>query len=283
MATIDQLRDGYSRLNTTLIRGAGGLAKNLFLNLGDWREENIAQYQRALGPQLESVKQQIAKLQTAYYQQVALVSDVPFTPAPVPPTSLSTESLRNGTSFETVYRRPFASMYTQLSSGSTMTAAVLAGATRAFYLATTDAQLASRQAGAQQRQANDNIKFYRRTLTGAENCALCVVASTQRYRRGQLKPIHPGCDCGEEPFYGDESTPLVLDPNLLEATHSQLMSQLGVQDRAAFDAGIAKISANGEPLSDFTEIIVTRDHGEYGATLAFREQKFTSAFDLIEE
>jgi hypothetical protein len=280
MATLDQLRDGYNRLNNRLIKGGGEFAKNLFLQLGSWRDEDIARYYNVLGPQLQALKMQAARLQVAYYQQVAKANEQPFTPAPISTNDVSTETIRNGATFQEVYRRPFASMYAELATGALVSTAINAGAQRAMMLVATDVQLASRQSGFKQRMSNDNIQYYRRTLTGAENCALCAIASTQRYRRGNLKPIHPGCDCGEEPFYGDEATPLVLEPEKLDAVREQLWEQLGVDDPGARDAGLAKVTGKGQPISDFTEIIVTREHGEYGATLAFRDHNFTTVNDL---
>lgn len=282
MATLNQLRDGYNRLNGRLIRGAGTLAKTAFEGLGSWRESDIERFFRIIGPQLDGVKRQVARLQETYYQQVALNAEQPHVKVPTPSENLSTESLRNGVPFEEVYRRPFASMYTALSENSLVSAAIGAGALRAAQIASTDAQLASRAAGAAQRSGNANIKFYRRTLTGMENCALCAVASTQRYKRGNLKPIHPGCDCGEEPFYGSEDTPQVIDEQKLFDTHEALFEQLGVDDPSARDAGLNKIIESGEgaKLADFTEIIVESNHGEYGPTLSFRDQNFTTLNDI---
>lgn len=282
MVTVPQLRDGYNRLHGRLIRGAGALARTSFERLGSWRDDDMARFFQIIGPQLDVFKRQTARLQESYYEQVARVAEEPHRRVPTPREELTTESLRNGAPFEEVYRRPFASMYTSLSEGNTVGTAIAAGALRAAQIASTDAQLASRQAGAVQRRGNDNIKFYRRTLTGMENCALCAVASTQRYKRGNLKPIHPGCDCGEEPFYGSEETPQVIDEEKLFQTHESLFRQLGVEDPSARDAGLGKIieSSEGPKLADFTEIVVESNHGEYGPTLRFRDQNFTTLDEI---
>lgn len=284
MVNLNQLRDGYNRINGRLIRGAGALGKSAFQNLGSWREDDMARFFRLIGPQMDGVKRQAARLQEAYYEQVAAIAAQPHVKVPTPASKLTTGSLRNGSPFEDVYRRPFASMYTALSEGALVGDAIAAGALRAAQIASTDTQLAGRAAGFEQRMGNQNIKFYRRTLTGSENCALCAIASTQRYRRGDLKPIHPGCDCGEEPFFGDETTPQVIDEGKLFETHEELFRQLGVEDASARDAGLGKIidSAEGTKLADFTEIIVESNHGEYGPTLRFRDQNFTTLNDLAE-
>ena len=277
MATLAEIRDGYNRLNTRLVRGAGTLAGNVFRQLGSWRDDDIARYLNVVGPQIDGLKQQAANLQAAYYQEVAKSNGEAFTPAQTRPSDLTDEVLRNGPSAQEVYRRPFVEVYTALAGKELLRTAVERGAARASSIAETDIQLASRKAGLKQRQSNGNIVGYRRVLTGSENCALCAIASTQRYRKADLKPIHPGCDCGEEPIYGDFDPGQVIDQSGLDSIHEALQRQLGVTDFSARDAQIGKFVQYDENvrLADFTEIIATREHGEYGPTLTWRNQKFT--------
>ncbi len=277
MATLAEIRDGYNRLNTRLVRGAGTLAGNVFRQLGSWRDDDIARYLNVVGPQIDGLKQQAANLQAAYYQEVAKANGEAFTPAQTRPSDLTDEVLRNGPSAQEVYRRPFVEVYTALAGKELLRTAVERGAARASSIAETDIQLASRKAGLKQRQSNGNIVGYRRVLTGSENCALCAIASTQRYRKADLKPIHPGCDCGEEPIYGDFDPGQVIDQSGLDTIHQALQRQLGVTDFSARDAQIGKFVQYDENvrLADFTEIIATREHGEYGPTLTWRNQKFT--------
>lgn len=280
MPTLAEVRDGYNRINTRLIRGAGDLASSVFANLGSWRDEDVERYQRLIGPQIDGIKLQAAQLQAAYYREVAKQQGQAYEPAPIRSDDLTETNLRNGAQSAEVYRRPFVSMYTELSKGALVGAAITIGAARAASIASTDVQLAARVAGLKQRQNNNNIVGYRRVLTGSENCALCAIASTQRYTRNELKPIHPGCDCTEEPIYGDFDPGQVIDPQGLDSIHQALREQLGVSDVTARDAGIGKTTATGAPISDFTDIIVTREHGEYGPTLAWRDQKFTGPSDI---
>lgn len=282
MATLAEIRDGYNRLNTRLVRGAGRIAGNVFRQLGSWRDDDISRYLEIVGPQIAGLKIQAANLQAAYYQQVAAANGESFTPVNSRPQDLTDEILRNGPNTTEVYRRPFVEAWTALSSGELVRTAVERGAQRATSLAETDIQLASRQAGLNQRNANTNIVGYRRILTGSENCALCAIASTQRYTRGNLKPIHPGCDCGEEPIYGEFDPGQVIDPEGLDSLHEALVQQLDVSDANARSADIGKLVQyeDGTRLADFTEIIVTREHGEYGPTLAWRNQAFTGPNDF---
>jgi hypothetical protein len=282
MVTLAEIRDGYNRLNTRLVRGAGLLAGNVFRQLGSWRDDDFLRYLEIIGPQLDGLKVQAGNLQAAYYQQVALANGEAFAPVETRPQDVSEPVLRNGPTRDEVYRRPFVETWTALAAGELVRVAIEQGAGRASSIAETDIQLASRQAGLRQRQANGNIVGYRRVLTGSENCALCAIASTQRYRRNNLKPIHPGCDCGEEPLYGDFDPGQVLDPEGLDSIHQALQTQLGVSDRNARSAQIGKFVQyeDEQRLADFTEIIATREHGEYGPTLTWRDQAFTGPNDF---
>lgn len=282
MATLAEIRDGYNRLNTRLVRGAGRVTGNVFRQLGSWRDVDVARFLEIVGPQIDGLKLQAANLQAVYYQEIAKANGEAFTPVEARPSNLTDEALRNGPSAEEVYRRPFIETWTGLAAGELLRTSIERGATRAASLAETDVQLASRIAGRNQRQGNGNIVGYRRVLTGAENCALCAIASTQRYTRDQLKPIHPGCDCGEEPIYGDFDPGQVIDMEGLDSLHEGLIDQLGVSDRRARSAGIGKSVQyeDSERLADFTDIVVTREHGEYGPTLSWRNQDFTGPEDF---
>jgi hypothetical protein len=147
-----------------------------------------------------------------------------------------------------------------------MTEAIQLGANRISSIASTDVQLARRNAGFGVRNRNSRIVGFARTLTGAENCALCYVASTQRYTRGDLLPIHPGCDCGEMPIYGNQDPGQVIDELRLEATHEAIQDRFGVSDRAA-------------RAIDYRQIAI-REHGELGPVLTVAEQNFTGPSDV---
>src|SRR5690606_35578247 len=115
----------------------------------------------------------------------------------------------------------------------------------------------------------------------SENCALCVIASTQRYWLADLMPIHPGCDCGVDTLPADwNPDQQIIDSDLLESTHAIIDAKLGYTDRNAGDLLVGKTDSEGRPLSDFPQLIVTRTHGEYGPTLAWRDEKFTSKADI---
>lgn len=170
-----------------------------------------------------------------------------------------------GVAPEEVYRRPAISVYDTLAKGGSFADAVAAGGRRLQSLAGTDIQLASR-AQAQASMITNNVVAYSRQLSGAENCALCEVAATQRYFTEDLMPIHPGCDCVVAPIKGDSDPGQIINAERLEEIHSSVEPFAGGYDR-------------GGRSPDYRQIMV-RDHGEYGPTLTWRSDKFTGPSDL---
>jgi hypothetical protein len=238
----------------------------MFTNLPDWRDENIATFVDQMNRLLTASKQQAAKLAVAYYQEISKLEGKPFIAPVITPDELTTETLRNGANMEQVYTRPFVEMRTALANGSTMSVALERGAFRAQDLASTEIQLARRGAGMSSRGRNKNIVGYMRVLSGSENCALCFVASTQRYHKKNLLPIHPGCDCGEMPIYGTTNVGQVINQQRLDATHEAIADRFGVSDR-------------GARAIDYSKIQV-REHGELGPVLTVEGQHFTGPNDI---
>jgi len=284
MATQRQLLDGYNSLSSKLVRGAGDRASAIFTSLGSWRDSDYADFVDVLDPIMTGAKIQAARLQVAFYSEMAKISGQSFESFSVTAKTLTTSALRNGADTAEVYRRPFLSLYGALSNGSGLTQAISEGARRVSSIASTDMQLSRRAAGSQARERNGGITYYLRTLTGNENCAMCTIASTQRYRRGELMPIHPGCDCGEMPVFADQDPGQVIDQLRLDSTYDSIEQQLRISpDFSARDAGLSKIintPDGSQRLADYTEILVTRNHGEYGPTLSWRDQNFRGPGDL---
>jgi hypothetical protein len=67
----------------------------------------------------------------------------------------------------------------------------------------TDITLAERGATYVHTEGDPRIAGYRRVLGTGKHCGLCVAASSQRYSKGDLRPIHLKCGCTTQPIYGD--------------------------------------------------------------------------------
>lgn len=261
MANRLELTQAYHKVSGSTLEAAAQAARSSFLSLGSWREDDIPRFIQQVVPAMNSAKRNMANYAVGYYKEMAGLAGEKFKMPNIDPASLTTEALRNGATEDMIWSRPFKSMWTSLSKGNDISDALEAGARRAVDLARTDVQLARRGAGLQARSSNDRIVGYIRTLSGAENCALCYVASTQRYKKKDLLPIHPGCDCGEMPIYGKDDPGQVIDDIRLEATHDAVETRFGIQDRGAREPDYRKIKI--------------QDHGELGPVLTVRGDKFT--------
>tara|TARA_R110000822_G_scaffold23271_1_gene72182 strand:- start:225 stop:2267 length:2043 start_codon:yes stop_codon:yes gene_type:complete len=265
VAELDDITRGYQALSTNFVDEAGAIAGNTFRNLGSWRDEDIATFIEQVSVPLEGIKRNAASSAIAYHEQVARVTKNAFKAPGVAGLDLSMGALRNGANVNQVYGRPFVQMRMALVKGASFTDALDTGALTATSFARTEVQLSRRQASLFARKANDNIVGYLRTLTGRENCALCYAASTQRYHKGDLLPIHPACDCGEMPIYGDSDPGQIIDQQLLDKSHEAVGQRFGI------DAG--------GRAPDYRKIMI-RDHGEMGPMLTVRGQKFTGPHSL---
>jgi hypothetical protein len=67
----------------------------------------------------------------------------------------------------------------------------------------TDITLAERGATFVHTAGDERITGYRRVLSPGKNCGLCIVAASQRYSKGDLRPIHRTCGCTTQAIYGD--------------------------------------------------------------------------------
>lgn len=228
-----------------------------------YRDGDATQFISSTARRVEAVQQEVANLTGAYFGRSARVS--------VPRFTASTEALRH-ISTAVLLNRAFVEVRTVLSKGGSFQAAQKAGRSRLLSVVGTNLQLAKTHA-ARAAMVETGARFYERTLTGRENCALCVIASTQRYRRGDLMPIHPGCDCHVRPLSKDPGRQ-VINRERLEEIHAAVESHFGGSDRGA------RVIDGLSDRSDYLDLIAVRDHGEIGPVLTWRYQRFTAAADL---
>lgn len=246
------------------------VADTVWSGLGSYRDADIDRLVRMVVPHVRAGQIQVANLTAAYFRAVGATAAV----------DAAVVTGGRGVPAEEVYRRPGTMVYTELSQGKPVGDAIAAGRERLISLVTTDLQM-SKVRQAQRSLTSAGVTAFRRVLTGHENCALCVIASTQRYHRSDLMPIHPGCDCSVDSLpRGWNPDAQVIDQDLLDLTHSVISTKLGSSDYGGRDLGIGKTDSRGRPLSDYTDLIVTHTHGEYGPTLAWRDEKFTSRADI---
>lgn len=199
----------------------------------------------------------------------------PPRPIRVLPEAVTTPEVLRGQPAEVVYARPFKEIRWQLSQGKTVEQAVEAGRRRAESIFSTDLQLAKTHTAreyldrASESPSVDVVGFSRVLGSNPNHCALCILASTQRYRSFDLLPIHPGCQCDVAPIIGTRDPGQVIDPALAFNIHEVVRRDLG---KSYVDAGGRLGDAH------YRDIIITNDHGEIGPVLGVRGQNFAGNY-----
>lgn len=266
----DPLTPAYLATTAQVRNRVMNYSSNVWIASPAYRDADVDRMVGRIRPVAQAGQLQVAYLTNAYVGQYATATKTPWQPVAVDRDAIINYRRVDP---DIVYRRPAVQTYTALANGVDYEAAIAQGLTRLLTIVATDLeQSANRQAKAALEQTG--FEYYERVLTGAENCAFCVIASTQRYHKSQLMPLHPGCDCKVRGLTAGSDPGLVLDTDLLDATHKAITAKFGGTDHGARDLG------EGNPLSDFMDLVVTHEHGELGPTLAWRGDHFTSAADL---
>ena len=175
-----------------------------FAGQGDYRDAAADAFVAAMVPLVQASQQTMASLTSAYLAHLtSAMAGGTAAPVGVPPEVLS--NLR-GVDPADVYRRPYVQVWTDLSKGKSLDTAVAAGNRRAQSIVATDLQLAKTRAAGWVMQSDKRVVGYRRVLVGAHSCGMCIVASSVRYHKSNLMPIHPGCVVGSTPVSNVVST-----------------------------------------------------------------------------
>jgi hypothetical protein len=120
-----------------------------------------------------------------------------------------------------------------LAAGVPVSTALARGLDLAERNAAMDVALANRAASAAAMAAEPRIVGYRRVPDGGA-CVFCLMASTQRYGREELMPLHHRCGCDVAPIFGDADPGQVIDRALLDRLK-------GVTTTVTFDAELGPV------------------------------------------
>ena len=247
-----------------------------WLGLRSWRDADIKRFLHSAEPILAASLRRMSAT-TSWYLTRSL-RDLTGRPVPVPTPQLAYP--RAGVDPAIVYARPFRDVWTALGDGKPLEQALQDGQRRLEKLAQTDLQLAKTHTAREVLAREDDIVGYRRVLEGAYSCVLCIVASTVRYHKADLMPIHPGCDCGIEPIHGDRDPGRIIDAPQLVGAHDAIADRFGRESPAAREIRGA-FNDKGEPLL-YRDVLISHEHGELGPILAVRGQKFTGPADVVD-
>ena len=228
-------------------------ATTLWEAMGDWRDDDVAWFVSQVTPQVQAGQRTTAQVTDRYLSTVT---------GSKPGGLVDLAGLRGGVTPQQVYQRPAKTMRAELAAGKSFTDALRSSSRRLQSLVASDMQLANTRQARRTLTRGGKAQFYRRTLVGPKNCALCMIASTQRYKVGDLLPIHPGCNCGVDPLSAAEAAMgQVIDPEFLEQIHAGVEAEYGTSDRGGREI-------------DYRKLVAVREHGEYGPTLTWERHGF---------
>lgn len=255
------LIQAYIRADGQMRERVLALVLQMFTGLGSWRGEDVDRFVSAAVPVVLGAQRQVGSLTDAYIR--TLLSDMLGGTVRASGAAPSTgATLRNGTEPAEVYARPLRTVWRALAEGKGLDEALSVARVRLVQIVTTDLQLAKTHAARAAMSADGRVVGYRRVLTGVKTCGICVVASTQRYHRQDLMPIHPACDCGVAPIVGTKDPGHVLDAGLLDQAHAAIADRFGVS------------AASGRGSLDYRDVLITHEHGEIGPVIARRGDHF---------
>ncbi|MFE6493427.1 hypothetical protein [Streptomyces sp. NPDC057748] len=243
-----------------------GRTARAWTDLGSWRDTDVRRFERTALPGLLAGQRQVASLTATYLEQLYREIDGNGRRVDLDFDKVTGRALRD-VDPEAVYRRPFKEVWAALGNDVSFDEALNRGAHRLETIAKTDLQLARTHTVREVGEQTPRFAYTVRELQGEYDCALCMIASTQRYLKRDLAPIHPGCDCLVKLVTADEDPGQVIDEEKLERIHDLVGEALGKSDR-------------GGRAVDYRKIIVANDHGEIGPVLGFRGQRFTGPDDI---
>ena len=243
-----------------------GRTNRAFLGLGSWRDADVRRWQRQALPIILAGERQIATLTASYLEQLYKDADPRGRRTRLDLDAVTGQALR-GVDPADVYERPFKDLWTALGDGVDLDEAVSRGANRLDIIAKTDLQLARTHTVREVAEDMPKFEYTVRELFGEYDCALCIIASTQRYHKKDLQPIHPGCDCIPKTVTADYDPGQVIDEETLERLHDLVEEAVGKSDR-------------GGRAVDYRKILVANEHGEIGPVLGFAGQRFTGPDDI---
>ncbi|MEU8840224.1 hypothetical protein AB0D97_13985 [Streptomyces roseus] len=254
----------------TAVRGVWmstlGRVNRAWTGLGSWRGDDVDRFQRTALPAMLAGQRQVASLTTTYLERLYRETADEGVRAGLDFDKVTGRALR-GVDPSEVYERPFKEVWTALSEDVPLDDALARGAHRLETIAKTDLQLARTHTVRQVGDEMPRFTYTVRELQGEFDCALCMIASTQRYRKRDLAPIHPGCDCLVKLVTAEEDPGQIIDEAKLEAIHDAVEAAIGTFDR-------------GGRAVDYRKIIISREHGEIGPVLGYRGQRFTGPDDI---
>ena len=264
---------GY-QAQTVRLRGlAQSAVDEVFAQMVTFHAGDVDRMAELLAPVAEAAQQNMAFVTEAYLSQSLDAYGAPVAPGPA--VDVSSVALRD-VDARTLFARSGPTMWDGLKRGDSAEEAKRLGLQRVGKQMATNVQLAKTHTARSSLGRSDGVVGWRRVLNGPKNCALCVIASTQRYKRGDLAPIHPACDCSVTPIVGDKDPGWVIDPVTLESAHNAIKDQFGSNDGGARAINVRDVEKD---VLRYRDVMLVRQHGEIGPVLSWEKHSFYKPTD----
>lgn len=174
---------------------ASGVAR-AWQDLPGYDEEDVGPWLARVVPFVLAAQRQSMQLTEAFVARA-----IGRRPLGLDPADVVGAAARNGVAPETVYRRPFVTVWSALQNGTQWEDAVAQGLHRATSTAQMDVQLASRQTFNQIQRADPSVRGYKR-VPDAGACAFCRAIAGAFVKSADASPLHNHCGCTLEPVTG---------------------------------------------------------------------------------
>lgn len=243
-------------------------------NLRRHDEANVQEWLSQVLPQVEAAQRQSVALMDAY-----LAAQMGRPALGIDPEPLMGANVRNGTSPEEVYRRPFVTFWSALGD-HTFDEALQFGLDRATSTAGMDAQLSMRGAASAIGERDTAIQGFERVPDG-DACELCLIASTQRYHVEDLMPIHNNCGCSVQALDGAAAASGVINRDLYRELKARgAMDKITAQRRSGRYR--QRATANREKADGWAKQLETETDSARRARLEERADRYRSRADQQE-
>lgn len=197
MATTGELTQAHIEAEARLRLITAAAVAQAWSDLGSYDEEDVPIFLGRALPLVLAAQRASILLTTAY---LARTVERPAANVDVPKLIAG---LRNGTPPETVYRRPFVSVWTDLKEHRPYDDAVRKAQARAESAAAMDVRLAMTHTLRDVGRREDIIVGYKR-VPDPGACPYCVLIAGRRYLTEELQPGHPHCGCSVAPILESE-------------------------------------------------------------------------------
>lgn len=268
MELADSIADALAVNVRSITSFYGNLLERELRDLGDYHDTSIPTWNARSNPLITEAQLTVMDIANASLDvQLNLLLDGDYSTNYPPADMVTGPAVRNGASIDEVYGRVFKPIWQGLGEGQSLEESIDHAVSRLKSMFDVDIERVVDHVSIERFANEHRIAGYRRVLTGAHNCALCILASTQLYHKKELKGIHPNCKCKILPVLSFEDISKTLRQDLIDEVHASIKERYGSYDKS------------GRAI-DYRKILFVRNHGEIGPMLTFRNHHFTGPSGL---